>query len=388
MSKKLFIAVGLAVIFLIAGVYVYFVYFYGKETIKTPQFPIREFPTQINLTDQKPPEQKEPAVAQEEKGVLRVLTEEPIIGGTLSREGNSVLYIARENGNIYRTSFSGDDRARVSNQTLIGLYYAHWSPDKTKVFLAHERNDEIKKIILDLTGENPTSSIIPSTVRSGTWSSDGKIFYSLEEITDGVRLVSADGNNKNGKERLKIPLGDLNILPYPNLSILFTSAPSGIVNGPLFKFNIKNGAFEELSSGFGMIAVPSPKNTKLLVSKTTSSGTLQGLRIVNTENGQEEFVAVITLAEKCAWVDEYVFFCGVPKEKLSKVVLPDEYYKGLFETNDLLIRVDTRDASITNYSAEGFDRGIDIQDMFTDTEGANVFFRDQKTNLLYRFILP
>ena len=138
MSKKLLIIIGCAVILLITGVYVYFAYFRGKDTGKTPQFPIREFPKQSDLTGQESPEQKEPPTTRSEKGILRVLVEEPMIGGTLSREGNAILYITRENGNIYRINFNGDDRARISNQTIIGLYQAHWSPDKTKVFLAYE----------------------------------------------------------------------------------------------------------------------------------------------------------------------------------------------------------------------------------------------------------
>ena len=126
----------------------------------------------------------------------------------------------------------------------------------------------------------------------------------------------------------------------------------------------------------------------MLISKTTSSGVLQGLRVMSVKDGKEIFLPIITLAEKCAWTNEDVLFCGAPKENLSGTVLPDEYYKGLFETSDRLVRIDLNNSSITEYNAEGFARGIDFQDVFTDKEGLNVFFRDQKTNFLYRFALP
>ncbi len=387
MTRKTLLIIGAVLTLLIIGVIIYFAYFREEPTPKEPSFPIQQFPIEPGLPGFEVPPEKLPAVEQK-GGILRVLVEEPTIGPTLSREGTAVVYLTRENGNVYRINFDGADRSRISNVTIIGIYHAHWSPDKTKVFLSYERNDEIKKLILDLAGENPSSTIVPTSVRSGTWSSDGKTFYSLEETLEGVRLLAGDANNKNGRERLKIPLGDLTVLQYPDSSLFFTEAPSGLVRGPLFEFNTKNGVFQELLSGFGIIALPSPKNSKILISQTLSGGKLLNLRIFTRADGKESSITAYTLSEKCGWANEDILFCGVPRNPVSQTLMPDNYYKGLIEMNDALVRIDTLDLSVTMYEAEGFDRGLDIQDVLVDPAGQYVFFRDQKTDFLYSFLLP
>ena len=383
MSKKAItiIIIGFITIALIlGGVYIYNTYF--QPTPVAPTFKFKSFPpTEGEITTPRPPIET-PAITQK-KGELSVLVSEPILGGTLSRDEQNAFYITRENGNIYRISFDGKEKVRLSNTTILGIYEAQWNPDKTKVFLSYERNGEIKKIILDLSSSSSVSSIIPLSTNSLAWSSDGKTLTLADQISSGIRLISGNAIGQKGKEIAQIPLGDLQVLPNANDSIYLTEPPSGLVQGPLFRFTQKTGALSEIEKGFGLSARPSPRGEKVLISETDQNGGLLPLKIITTSTGSQTIVQVRTLAEKCAWQDETVFFCGVP-DSIPNGIMPDDYYKGTARLSDILLRIDIGKQEVASFDVSGFD----MQDLFTSVDGKNVFFRDQKTDYLYRFALP
>lgn len=383
MSQKAIITVVVGfflIVLLIGGVYFY-ISSSQKSTI--PTFTLKSFPpTEGGLP--LPPIAEEAPKLIEKGGELLKITDDPIIGGTLSRDGRSVVYILRENGNLYRSSFDGKEKTRLSNTTILGIYNAVWSPEKTKVFLSYERNEEIKKIVFDLSSSTTASSIISPSIRSGAWSKDGKVFYLVDQTETGVRLIEANSIGQSGKERIKIPLGDLNILPIQSDSLFFAEAPSGLASGPLFQFNTKTGLFKEISSGHGLTALLSPKGERVLISETNSTGFLQSIKVLTLSSSSETLVSVRTLAEKCAWQNEETVWCGVPQSIPENSIMPDDYYKGSIIVNDELLQINLRKQEVRSYDVKGFD----MQDLFVSPDEKNVFFRDQYTDFLYRFALP
>lgn len=381
MNTKTIITILLIALIAFTGGYFYFTY---KKTGALPTFQFRTFPPSGEL---QPPPQEITKPTEEKRGVLTTLVAEPVIGATLSREKNSVFYVARENGNVYRLNFDGQGKSRISNITIVGIYHAQWSPDKSKIFLAYERDDSIKKLILDLSTTPPTSSIVPNTTRSVAWSQDGKTLYMLEEFSSGVRLIAADALGKKGKELLRIPLGDLNILPYGGSSLYFMQPPSAFAVGPLFEWNQKTGSFRELLSGKGFTALISPRGEKFLLSFLNHTDNFSALQMLALKNFPQTTLLrdLVTLPEKCVWHNEDVVFCGVPKNSFAGKAMPDEYYKGTLSLEDDLIKttISTQNAVVYNEVS-----GFDMQDLFTDEKGENVFFRDAKTDFLYRFSLP
>ena len=100
--------------------------------------------------------------------------------------------------------------------------------------------------------------------------------------------------------------------------------------------------------------------------------------------GSETSISLRTLAEKCAWQDEDILWCGVPESTPGNIIMPDDYYKGIITLEDELIRIDTKKQEATSFDV----RGYDMQGLFLSKDGKNIFFRDQKTDFLYRFTLP
>lgn len=382
MSNKLLISLGVLVLLLIGGVYVYFSYFRG--TTVPPIYQFRTFPTNQELrTEPPPPEEQKPT--EQGGGVLSVLVSEPTIAPTLSREGTGILYMLRENGNVYRISFDGQEKTRISNTTLIGVYDALWSRLKTKLFISYENKNEVKKLILDLSSETPASSLLPANINSATWSNDDKTFYYLERRPDDVRLIASSGTGQAGKEKIKIPLGDLNILNYGGPSLLFTEAPSGVAIGPLFQYNTGNGQFKELANGLGLTALASPSGEKVLLGRVDGAGNMRPLSVLTLKDLSEKILNVTTLPEKCVWSGEDVIFCGAPKFLPTHVLMPDEYYKGGIVFVDDLVKIDLKGGEVSKFN--GID-SVDIQDVLVDKEGTNVFFRNNYTNFIHRFVLP
>ena len=380
MTKKLIIAIVVLLV-IIGGIYAYIRFF--PDTKIPAIFNNPSFPPTTNVPPTNTPNTTATTTTQEDQGELSILISEPSIGATLSRDGKNILYLRRDNGNIYRTGFDGQEKTRISNTTIVGIYKAQWSPQKTKVFLSYAPQNSPKKLILNVAFGTSTSSIIPESIRSLAWSQDEKTTYLVDETTTGARVISANSLGKNGKELLKIPLGDLEILPVAGTSLFLTERPSGIAPGPLFQLNLNTGTLKELARGFGLTALPSIKGTNVLISKTSSNGLIDALTVLQVNNLAETRINLSALAEKCVWQNESILFCGIPIG-LPAGIYPDDYYKGAVDLNDQLIKIDLSKSSATAYSVVGYD----MQDLFVDADGSNVFFRDQRTDFIYRFTLP
>lgn len=380
MTKKILIIL-IVLVLLIGGMYVYFAYF--KKAI-LPTFRFRAFPTTREIPTEQP---LLGGPAEIKKGALSVLVGEPVIGATLSREKDSVLYMLRENGNLYRINFDGQEKNRISNTTIIGVYQVRWSPDKSKIFITYENNDRIKNLVFDLASIPSASSILPSNISSASWSPDSKTLRLLEKRSHDVGFITTSATGKNIKHQFTIPLADLVILPSNGASIFFTEAPSGLVQGPLFQLNSVNGSFKEILNGFGLGAIISQDENWALISATNEKGSLLPLTRVTIKNNSKIIIPnILTLAEKCAFANNETIFCGIPQTIPKKSIMPDSYYKGDASLTDHLVKINTQTLETTSY--EDVVSGFDMQDIFTDERGENVFFRDAKTDFLYRFSLP
>ncbi len=221
-------------------------------------------------------------------------------------------------------------------------------------------------------------------MQSVAWTPDSRTANFIEQITDGSRIIAAAADGKNGREILRIPLGDLRITSRTASSIFLTQTPSGTAQGPLFQFNQSSGGFKEVAGGFGLSALVSPNGELAFISKTSRSGEVQPASIVSLKDGSQTQLSIRTLAEKCAWQNDQIIFCGVPQNIPSGALMPDDYYKGIVIADDQLVRIHAQTRESVAYDVKGFD----MQDLFTDAEGKNVFFRDQKTDYLHRFELP
>lgn len=123
-------------------------------------------------------------------------------------------------------------------------------------------------------------------------------------------------------------------LSYGGDSLFVTTRPSAYVEGatlsvPRFQ--------SEITEKTGLMSLPSPTGSLL-----NSMWGSKGLVTFYSDNSGTKVLPITTLAPKCAWGNNNLLACAVPRV-LAKTVegLPDDWYQGRISFSDDLVIVDT-----------------------------------------------
>jgi len=177
------------------------------------------------------------------------------------------------------------------------------------------------------------------------------------------------------------------IVEWPRSSEIFLrERPSGLAPSSLYSLDTLSGGFsKKLSNIYGLSIKWSADGKRFLYSKTDSKG--KNISIYTSEVGvyNEKAIQVATLAEKCVWSqDPRIIYCAVPKIIGNNYVLPDDFYKEKFYSEDEFwkINIETKETSkiIEDYEINEL---YNASDLFLSPEEDYLFFTDKKNGLLY-----
>lgn len=276
---------------------------------------------------------------------LMQLTDFPIIGPAFTKTQDNVLFYKKDGGSVYKVDFSGTQE-KISNITIVGLADAIWSPmrDRASVFYV---DSEILKSFLHLSTSSVTS--LPRDIKSFSWSPDGKQFAYLIQNVDHLELIISDASSKTNKHPFSTPILDAQITWISPDTIAFQTAPSGKASGFVFLYSLKNGTFRKfLGPLSGLTTRWSPDGAHVLVGSTHNQGHQPSLSLYDLAGNQNQQFDFTTLPDKCAWISAKEFDCAIPSSFPSNAVLPDDYLRGEFATQDhiLSFNLDTTDSAI------------------------------------------
>ncbi|GAF81508.1 unnamed protein product, partial [marine sediment metagenome] len=125
---------------------------------------------------------------------------------------------------------------------------------------------------------------------------------------------------------------------------------------------------------------------KVLFSKTNSNGKNIGLYVASKDGSNETSIDISGLVEKCVWsLDNRTIFCAVPKNISETEILPDDFYKGSFTSDDEFwkINLETGVKTILLEPWEKGERIYDAIDLFLSPLEDYLFFVNKKDGLLY-----
>ena len=318
---------------------------------------------------------------------VKAISTERVLAPTLSADGLRVIYYSQYNGNVWQSAFDGSSLIKISSVVLDDLAKIIWSPDKIKVIsIYHDAEENISKSFYDYnTGK---VALLDPSIQESAWSpnSDKIVYQYTNELIDVNNLGTANPDGTNWQNIFQVRMKNIN-LDWIGSEIAFYEKASGLALSSLFLLDLPTKELTKiLSNTYGMAIKWSPQGNKILYSKTNSEGKHIGLYVILKDGSKEANIQTSTLAEKCAWSqDDRSIFCAVPKIIGIDEVLPDNFYKGSFISDDEFwkINLETGERTIL---LEPWEKGEEIYnaiDLFLSPLEDYLFFVNKLDGLLY-----
>ena len=216
-----------------------------------------------------------------------------------------------------------------------------WSSTEKNIIKTGLNQSDIRYVFSDF-GETILTNL-KSGIKSAAFSPDAKkIAYYFSDPKNNSLFIS-DPDGKNQKTLIGgFKLRDV-VLEWPKTGqIAAISKPSGLAPGGLWLFDINNSKLTKVIDSLpGLEVVFSPKGDEFIYSYVDQGG--QNPILVVYRNGISKSINNIsTLVDKCAWADDSInIYCAIPKSWPGSAILPDDYYKGAFSTNDDVWKINT-----------------------------------------------
>lgn len=329
--------------------------------------------------------------------VLRPLWDEPVAGVSFATDlqgKTTIRFIERATGNIYETSPTSTATTRLTNTTIPRIQEVVWpTPDQLFVrYLRDGGGDVIETFAGHIVMPTATStsdgelrgSFLPTNIAQMTAAGSGGLFYLTEGVGARGIVSSFDGSAK--EQIFSSPIRDwLAEWVDADTILLTTKASNGVLGHALF--------LSTTSGSLTPVLVDLPGLTTNVEGDFILYSIHQGqsavLTAYNLSDGTKTTLPVSTLAEKCTarGVDSTTILCAVPKS-ITGTLLPDEWYQGVFGTNDTIQEIDLTTATarfILEPSTYG--TSLDAIDLIVDSTGHYLLFRDKRTGLPWLFTI-
>jgi len=316
---------------------------------------------------------------------VRAISKERVLAPTLSSDKLKVIYYSPIDGLLWESSFDGTGLTQVTQEPIKNLFDVIWSPNKKEIISVHYNPDEtVLKYYRGL--ETGAQSFLNSKRREISFSPDGKkIVYQFFDESTGENYISiADPTGANWQNLAQIKIKEVN-LDWGEAGISFYEKSSGLTPSSLFLLNpLTKSITKVLSEIYGFSAKWSPQGDKILFSKTNDKGKNIYLYVASKE-GVEQTPIGPGLVEKCVWSnDNRTLYCAVPKNIDSAEVLPDDFYKGKFISNDEFWKINTETGEKINLlENERIDYEFDAVSPFLSPLEDYLFFVNKNDGLLY-----
>ena len=313
---------------------------------------------------------------------LLALSDFSVSSPAINKNQNQVFFYQKNGGDLFLSDFEGA-KQKISNITIVGLTEALWSPAKDRSIISYIDNETLKSFL-----HIGTSSVVslPQNIKGLSWSPDGKQFaYLLQnQNNDNLSLIISDAAGKNTSEIYKTLILDAQISWISGDKIAFLTAPSGQAEGFLFLFSRSSHSFKKiLGPVSGLTTLWSPDGSRMLVSAPGPRGGLT-TAIYDSSGIKEQQLNFSTLTEKCVWSTPKELYCAVPQGFPQGALLPDDYLRGEFATQDRIVSFST-DTGDTNTVLEG--GAMDMANLAVTTKKDYLIFVNRTDGILWRLKL-
>ncbi len=259
-----------------------------------------------------------------------------------------------------------------------------WSPDKSKAIITLEAAGAKEYWLVNIsTGEK--TKFFPERRAFAFSPASDKIAYNFLDHQKGINKIEvADVSGKNWQEVSKIRVQDA-VVQWPQNGKLAVSSLSSASNpSPLILVDAAGGELTEIiPDSFGLEFLWSPKGDKVVYSSVDENGQGPMLKMAGVAGAGTKDLKIATFAKKCAWsTDNSHIFCAVPTYWPARLILPDDYWRGFFGSDDQIVKIntDTGEETVMFSPSENLP---DVQNLFSEPNSEYLFFTNRKDGLFY-----
>lgn len=238
------------------------------------------------------------------------------------------------------------------------------------------REEQSPEAALPLLPERTPAAVLPSAPSEG-----------IQLATDAERTAYAEAAPKP-TDATSIPKGLIDVIAYSygKKDVVIAERPSALVPSSVWKYDPSTRALSTLiSEEKGAMFTRSSNGAFTLSSRTLTNGSIS-LIYEKTSSKERRPLRFATIPPKCFLEgDRAVLYCGVPASLPPRAVMPDDYLKRKFYTDDRIIRIDLEDIRVDEIPTET-DISLDIYEP-RNISGKLVFINRQD-GLIYTLPLP
>jgi hypothetical protein len=382
--KKFLIIFGIILILIFGAVIAYVLLYGAPKNVDEIFANLTEAPDEVFVGDETDTtiDVEDPTDTEEgnfdERTRLYPLTTRPVAGATFIDGG--VRYVERGTGHIYEIDLLGGEERIVSGTTLTRTIRATFSPSGDHVALVTESESGLETVLGTLTGSGSDRSLaltaLPPGAEEAGFSPSGEVLqFFVPSVNGGTGYAYTIATDKT-VELFSIPLSDVRILWGTPIHVFTT--PSAHAMGYVYHIG-KDGLEYVTEGGKGLMAFRHASGT--IVSVTTESG----METRDVKSGTVPFLDLFT--EKCTTIGSmpHLLYCASPLNMNPGVTYPDEWYKGIADFTDALVRVNSASSSATmlSYLEEESGRPIDVSMIGTNVQGDMIYMVNKYDGALW-----
>lgn len=406
-TKKILFAVGFFLLSIAIGVGLYFFFFQPlisppTTTPTEPATPGGSFPTSPGATST-PTTPTEPGTlptsptvpgevtpgtqASPNTELLRNSVTQAVVK---SPDGNGARFYSPNDGKFYRVNPDGTITA-ISDRQFFNVQDVNWAKKQDTAILEFPDG---RNIYFDFTKDRQVT--LPQHWEDFSFSPDDQRVTAkavgLDPSNRFLFVSNADGNEAHAVEPLGQNASKTMVNWSPNSQVIAFSMtgnaqPEGAQEILLVGENHEN--FKSLIvPGRGFLPAWSPTGGKILYSVYHERDSLKPSLWVSGGSGDSigenrRSLNLNTWADKCAWQDENILYCGVPQALDIGAGLNRDAYN---DTPDDLYRIDLRTG--VSIKVNTTDQTFPIRQPVLSADGSSFIFTDAISGNLYKYKLP
>ena len=382
--KKLFIGSGLLLFLTVVFLVIYnFVFKKPANVSEIPEANLTQ-EEQDNIT-----EKSATPIATEQK--ITRLSATPLSYPTLVRD-EQIRFYRRASNTIGQLTIRGTSEATISATNSTAVRDVDWNSTGDLALLS--KTDGSKYSIVDLA--NQSVATFAPQVDYATWSDDpDRVFYKSYNESSNSRTLGVIGiDGSNDTPLTTIPFRRVPIMDVPkSILVAYWPESDAVTRGTLYTVGtISPGdpklVFDQL---FGADYLYSPTGNLVAASGLREEGVSSSLTlgVFGKDGDNYTDFKIPTFASKTVWGnDGTTLYYALPTDIPEDSILPNDYARGSFFTQDTFWKVDTATGKKDRLiDLSDLPEKIDATNLFLNDEQTALFFLNRSNNILYRLNL-
>ncbi len=393
MKRPLFIIIGVLLVFVLLGVWVYILFFGSPANNNQDSF------TDLNFGDTTDGTYVEGSGESEESVVdingterLRQLTTKPTIGyQEVLRNASStpeVVYIEAGTGHMFSINIETGEEKRISGTTIPLSSSAVITPNGNFAMIKSGSGFGREFILGELS--TSTNSLITSVINENIIdfkaTNDNKFIYAVQ-TNNSVTAKEYDPVKNTNRTLFTVPFREVIIGWGSNASDTHYAYPKTSSKLEGFLYKITGSKVERLPiAGFGLSAVGS--SDSVIYSKQMEGK--YKTYFYNINDGSATQSAIKMIPEKCTPLTESStkYICGTTLYTYNDNT-PDDWYQGTASYLDSIWEIDIsrRSATILSDTLMESSRELDMINLSVNNKDSNLYFINKNNNFLWMYEL-